>query len=104
MNRVYKTFRRLLLLNGELYLQFRTLIDLFFIRLETNNPRSNVALRHLLYQGIREHLLVIPQADDVRPQLPDDAVFVSMVPKSDVIRSEERRVGKECRSRWSPYH
>ena len=24
-------------------------------------------------------------------------------PKADV-RSEERRVGKECRSRWSPYH
>ena len=25
--------------------------------------------------------------------------------KDDVIaRSEERRVGKECRSRWSPYH
>src|SRR5690554_8232877 len=25
--------------------------------------------------------------------------------RSDVpIRSEERRVGKECRSRWSPYH
>ena len=24
---------------------------------------------------------------------------------SDVLnRSEERRVGKECRSRWSPYH
>src|SRR2546430_11429726 len=22
----------------------------------------------------------------------------------DQIRSEERRVGKECRSRWSPYH
>ena len=22
----------------------------------------------------------------------------------DYIRSEERRVGKECRSRWSPYH
>ena len=21
-----------------------------------------------------------------------------------VMRSEERRVGKECRSRWSPYH
>ena len=20
------------------------------------------------------------------------------------LRSEERRVGKECRSRWSPYH
>ena len=23
---------------------------------------------------------------------------------SDSSRSEERRVGKECRSRWSPYH
>ena len=22
----------------------------------------------------------------------------------ECIRSEERRVGKECRSRWSPYH
>src|SRR3712207_9270073 len=22
----------------------------------------------------------------------------------DALRSEERRVGKECRSRWSPYH
>src|SRR2546422_6381136 len=22
----------------------------------------------------------------------------------DLVRSEERRVGKECRSRWSPYH
>ena len=22
----------------------------------------------------------------------------------DAARSEERRVGKECRSRWSPYH
>src|SRR5258705_13470489 len=22
----------------------------------------------------------------------------------DNLRSEERRVGKECRSRWSPYH
>ena len=22
----------------------------------------------------------------------------------NILRSEERRVGKECRSRWSPYH
>ena len=25
-------------------------------------------------------------------------------PQVTVVRSEERRVGKECRSRWSPYH
>ena len=24
--------------------------------------------------------------------------------RSLAVRSEERRVGKECRSRWSPYH
>ena len=24
--------------------------------------------------------------------------------KGEEVRSEERRVGKECRSRWSPYH
>ena len=24
--------------------------------------------------------------------------------KFEFVRSEERRVGKECRSRWSPYH
>src|SRR5258708_26502659 len=24
--------------------------------------------------------------------------------ESKIARSEERRVGKECRSRWSPYH
>src|SRR5256886_14423392 len=23
---------------------------------------------------------------------------------AEMLRSEERRVGKECRSRWSPYH
>src|SRR5256712_12358678 len=23
---------------------------------------------------------------------------------TSAVRSEERRVGKECRSRWSPYH
>ena len=34
-------------------------------------------------------------------QLPN-VVFV--LDNSTSMRSEERRVGKECRSRWSPYH
>src|ERR1041384_2942292 len=29
--------------------------------------------------------------------------FQTVMPPTE-IRSEERRVGKECRSRWSPYH
>ena len=36
------------------------------------------------------------KADDV-----DSNLLVAM---QGVLRSEERRVGKECRSRWSPYH
>ena len=28
----------------------------------------------------------------------------NIVLKQESDRSEERRVGKECRSRWSPYH
>ena len=27
-----------------------------------------------------------------------------ILPEGEDDRSEERRVGKECRSRWSPYH
>ena len=27
-----------------------------------------------------------------------------IIPHIEAHRSEERRVGKECRSRWSPYH
>src|SRR2546430_13731486 len=34
---------------------------------------------------------------------PDDTLCLLQVPAGKE-RSEERRVGKECRSRWSPYH
>ena len=32
------------------------------------------------------------------------AIFDRIPPGEYQLRSEERRVGKECRSRWSPYH
>ena len=32
-------------------------------------------------------------------------LLVVVDPENSILaRSEERRVGKECRSRWSPYH
>ena len=37
---------------------------------------------------------------DLRDQEPGDKEYALFLQ----IRSEERRVGKECRSRWSPYH
>src|SRR5256885_11609921 len=36
---------------------------------------------------------------DGTPTLP-----LLLAAQRDAVRSEERRVGKECRSRWSPYH
>ena len=39
---------------------------------------------------------------ETKPQINQDAVRI--MKEIYGIRSEERRVGKECRSRWSPYH
>ena len=33
-----------------------------------------------------------------------DRRLAALCPDNPMVRSEERRVGKECRSRWSPYH
>src|SRR5258707_14472348 len=41
-------------------------------------------------------------ANRVQEVLPQSAL--EQVSAGSGIRSEERRVGKECRSRWSPYH
>ena len=62
-------------------------------------------------------LRLLRHEPDVRVLNEKDAVIVSAhVPGLDpqsikvsitghqLSRSEERRVGKECRSRWSPYH
>src|SRR2546429_2636748 len=52
----------------------------------------------------REHavLRVLVEPLDCRSnRLYQDSVRIQQQNKS---RSEERRVGKECRSRWSPYH
>src|SRR5256884_717158 len=66
-----------------------------------------------MYEG--NHLLPNPQVIATRISLPSDFSFgsyesaivhLASPPLSDAtdVRSEERRVGKECRSRWSPYH
>ena len=35
---------------------------------------------------------------------PEARVALGQQLAASIVRSEERRVGKECRSRWSPYH
>ena len=45
-------------------------------------------------------MLVVTHEMGFAKEVSDRVVFMD----KGVIRSEERRVGKECRSRWSPYH
>ena len=40
----------------------------------------------------------MPTIEEMRQSMTEANVY------SKTDRSEERRVGKECRSRWSPYH
>src|SRR3989449_5397053 len=48
----------------------------------------------------RDHVWLIH-----RPKtLIDEEKGAALSPPRAKCRSEERRVGKECRSRWSPYH
>ena len=58
--------------------------------------------------GGREHRLIAYIAEaHLTPrtrQVLDRYLDQSIVEYSTWMRSEERRVGKECRSRWSPYH
>ena len=37
-------------------------------------------------------------------QIGKEELKPSLFTDNMILRSEERRVGKECRSRWSPYH
>src|SRR3712207_9213083 len=60
----------------------------------------------------REGLQVLEEIEDPgqsgasleRPGMDRVRDLVATGGVSVVLRSEERRVGKECRSRWSPYH
>ena len=45
-----------------------------------------------------------PLPDSEEKKANRDRVLKVIEKEKEVLRSEERRVGKECRSRWSPYH
>src|SRR2546430_16783850 len=44
------------------------------------------------------------QVSDSEFRISNPAASTAVIVSADLDRSEERRVGKECRSRWSPYH
>src|SRR2546422_6289730 len=68
-------------------------------------PEHRAALR----AGVCEFLVEPLDGDELaaklaRRLLARDATAGAAVDPATGLRSEERRVGKECRSRWSPYH
>ena len=76
----------------------------------TSKPLEDDGAEHVVRPGHEGLALVVHQGDDA-PEVADDAVPVAQDEEVDdedddlvLTRSEERRVGKECRSRWSPYH
>ena len=66
--------------------------------IEKQNPALN-AYVHLTFDTA---LKAAEQADEMLKE--GDAPLLCGIPMALKDRSEERRVGKECRSRWSPYH
>ena len=66
------------------------------------NTAPAIALASIfsLKKGI-DPLLLILSADHI---IEDGENFIKTIQSAFYHRSEERRVGKECRSRWSPYH
>src|SRR5256885_13064282 len=60
-----------------------------------NDPQLGGAITGLRYAGI--------QGGEIDNSIDDDGVATLLTYRVQ-FRSEERRVGKECRSRWSPYH
>src|SRR5258708_37456046 len=54
--------------------------------------------------GVTLRDLVTDVMKTIEAALVIDATETGELLSFGAIRSEERRVGKECRSRWSPYH
>ena len=59
--------------------------------------RNNGLLEKHVVDVLKEKKLTITTAESCTGGMISSRIV-------NVPRSEERRVGKECRSRWSPYH
>src|SRR3712207_5456062 len=70
-----------------------------FSRYQRNEKALVLALMEMYVEGISTR-----KVKDVTEELCGTSFSKSLVSSLATRRSEERRVGKECRSRWSPYH
>ena len=77
-----------------------------FKRLFFKHPASELYSKEGLRAEILESGLQINNGSKKQgiPSCKYRSVGIEIKTKKGLNRSEERRVGKECRSRWSPYH
>ena len=67
----------------------------------TNSTFTNEDILNYFYEFLPEDI-VVKSVTDANDRF--HARYNAKSKTSVFCRSEERRVGKECRSRWSPYH
>ena len=77
-------------------------------KMNTQQEEKEMSNEQLQNEILKEQLAQIKsmKEDSKKPSLTVYlllALFLGGIGAHD-FRSEERRVGKECRSRWSPYH
>src|SRR2546425_13209750 len=68
------------------------------------DPTLMAEVLGLLEEDARGASLLDRDVADVAGQVFEQGIPPALLDQSFGPRSEERRVGKECRSRWSPYH
>src|SRR3712207_8959167 len=73
--------------------------------ISAGDRRASGGQRHLRQRGDAAALAVVKAAASKRSGgAREPACVAARLTAAAESRSEERRVGKECRSRWSPYH
>ena len=76
------------------------------VRLSASDLANHLGCQHLTFLdlAVAQGKLTAPMYQDVALEALQERGFQHERAYVEHLRSEERRVGKECRSRWSPYH
>ena len=85
------------------YSSFATQYDELQVQINNDSIRQKLEEEKLKTQRLLEELRQV-KTSGLKPMWTPKNFVKNLSPGVRLLRSEERRVGKECRSRWSPYH
>ena len=69
-----------------------------------NICKSINVINHINKLKDKIHMIISVDAEKAFDKIQHPFMIKKTLQKVGIERSEERRVGKECRSRWAPYH